>query len=68
MKRLVTSLCLLTPLIFGSLVGCLNTRYAPQPDNIYRVGDSITALSHVDILKQWTDREFSISVGVSERR
>ncbi len=33
--------------------------------NIYMVGETISARSYVDVLKKWTNRDFSIWVGVN---
>ncbi len=48
---------------------CLSIAAVTSPANafnVYRVGDEITARAYVDVLKQWTNRQFSIWVGIGD--
>lgn len=58
-KRLTT----IVFLIFGFIAA--NSAFA---FNIYRVGDVIQGREHNEILNRWLDREFSIWVGVGDKR
>jgi len=48
---------------------CLSIAAVTTPANafnIYRVGDEITARAYVDVLNRWTNRQFSIWVGIDK--